>query len=341
MMTSEDVPVAKVNTKSLMLRVLLVTVLTTILVLMLVYPFGMSGRPWSELFNLGHAPSFFATFLVFAGLLDPARIGLPGSWHKILPLTGHRLLALAFFLFGIGVVCEVLQGFVGRLPSVSDVLANVSGLCAGLCWSLSRIRTDQSSRKALSLLTAGLLIAPSYSPIAELHDCYLQYQEFPLLSSFERERELHTWYAHEATIDASTVWATQGVKSLRVRGLAGTKHPGANFSEPIADWHEFAALELDVFNPAEKPMTLHITISDEQHAASGYAHSDRFSTSAELPPGKHVPIRIELGDVQSAPESRQIDLSQIKSLNLFVVRPESDFEFLMDNVRLTDRIGNP
>ena len=66
-----------------------------------------------------------------------------------------------------------------------------------------------------------------------------------------------------------------------------------------------------------------------------------YSTSAKLPPGKHVPIRIELADAQSAPESRQIDLSQMKSLNLFVFRPESDFEILVDNVRLTDRIGNP
>jgi hypothetical protein len=337
MTTSEDLPVAAITAKSLLLRVVPAAAFAGILVVALVYPFPWSGRPSSELFNLAHAPSFFAAFTLLAGLLDPVSIGLPESWYKILPMSGGRLLVLASLLFMIGAVCEVMQGFVGRLPSVSDLLANVSGLFAGLCWSLSRIRIDQASRSGLPILAAGLLIVPSCSPILEMHDCYLQHQEFPLLSSFERTRELHTWYAHEATLDTSVIWATHGAKSLRVRGLTGTKFPGANFSEPVANWQSFSALELDVFNPGGTPLTLRITVSDEAHANSGYAHTDRFADSVELPPGKHVPVRIKLADVQSAPESRQMDLSQINSLNLFVQSPESDFELMIDNVRLTER----
>ncbi len=334
----EDLPTSRAITKSLGLRLLLVTVIAAILLTMLVYPFSQSGRQWKELFNLAHAPAFFAVLMFVAGLLDPHCIGLPKSWTGILPLDTARLMILAMLLMMMGVVCEVMQGFVGRLPSVSDVLANASGLCAGVFWCLSRKRNDHSGRIGLSLMAAGLLIGPGWSPIFELHDCYLQHQEFPRLASFERTAELHIWAGHEATIESSTAWATHGSTSLRVQGMAGVRYSGANFYEPVADWHEFTKLKLDLFNPGDKPITLSITICDTMHASSGWAAADRFFKAIELPPGVHVPVSVELAEVQSAPATRPMDLSRIASLNLFIVRPDEDFVLLVDNVRLADRV---
>ena len=247
-----------------------------------------------------------------------------------------RLIVLASVLLVLGGICEVLQQFVGRATSLSDMLANGCGLLASLCWCVGRLVNSQSKKLIASIMTAALLLIPSWSPGFELRECVLQRNEFPLLASFERPRELNAWFAHEATIEQSTTWYCDGSASMQVNGLAGTKHPGANFQGLISDWHEFTALELDVFNPGDKPLSLRFSIFDSHHHASGYDPAERFGQTAELPAGEASHIRIDLADVRNAPADRVMDMSHIQSLNLFVVRPDADFAFLVDNVRLTN-----
>jgi len=315
-------------------RLLSVGGVACLLSIVLLFPFPQSGRHWTELFNLAHAPSFLLAYLLVVGLFDPSCIGFPKSWHRILPLGAGRLIVLASVLLVLGVACEMLQGFVGRSPSVSDVIANGCGVVAGMFWCLSRHCRARACRTGVSLITVGLLIAASWSPIFELYDCYLQHQDFPLLASFERPREMHMWYSHEAAIHRTTTWSTQGSASLCVRGSAGTEYPGAKLQWPINNWNEATALEMDVFNPGDTPLKLSISIADRLHAASGNATTDRFGTSVELLPVKDVHIRIELADVRNAPASRRMDMTRIESLNLFIVRPETDVVFMVDNLRL-------
>ena len=336
MTQNELLPAPTGNDQFYRRRMLVVATIAGILAMVLVYPFSLPGRHWSELFNLAHAPWFFVAFLLVAGLFDPSSIGFPKTWRRILPLGAVRLLILVIALTAFGASCEVLQGFVGRSPTASDIVANGCGLFAGLFWCLNRQRTERAGRIGFSLIAAGLLIVVSWSPILELHDCFRQHQDFPLLASFERPKELHAWYAHEATIDQSTAWSTRGSASMRVQGSAGTAYPGVNFQWPIADWHGWTALEFDVFNPCDKQLKLRIKVTDKLHAATDFAATDRYTTSVELPPGKHVCIRIELADVKKGPVTRPMDLSQIESMNLIIVRPKTDFVFMIDNVRLTD-----
>ncbi|MCA9011442.1 MAG: hypothetical protein KDB01_16935 [Planctomycetaceae bacterium] len=337
MLQAEEFAPLKSETNSYLLRFLLVLGTAALLAAVLVYPFPWSGRQSSEIFNLAHAPSFLAVLLLVAGLLDPSSIGLPKSWHRILPLNRSRLIVVGILLLLVGGLCEFIQGYVGRSPSVSDVLANASGLSAGVSWCLSRKRIDQAGRVGLKLTSAVLLIAPSWSPIFELHECSLQQKEFPLLASFERERELGIWYAHEAMIKRSTDWATLGSASLQIHGSAGAKYSGANLLEPVSDWHEFSMLKFDVLNPGDTPLTLTVVIHDTLHVSSGYDRNDRFSRTVELPPGKHITVDVPLADVQAAPATRLMDLSQIASLNLYVAHPQADFVLNIDNVCLANQ----
>lgn len=332
---ADDSSSLKSRTYPYLLRLLLLAGMAVFLALVLIYPFPCSGRQWSELFNLAHAPSFLAVLLFVAGLLDPSSIGLPEAWHRIWPLNRSRLIVVGVLLLLVGGLCEFVQGYVGRSPSVGDLLANASGLSAGLSWSLSRKRMNQPGRAGLILTAAVLLIAPSWSPIAELHECGLQQKEFPLLASFERERELRIWYAHEATIKRSTDWATMGSTSLQIHGSSGAKYSGANLIEPVSDWHEFSMLKFDVLNPGARPLMLSVVIHDALHVSSGYNRNDRFSRTFELPPGKHITVGVPLADVRAAPAKRLMDLSQIASLNLYVANPQADFVLNIDNVYLS------
>lgn len=315
-------------------RILLVGGVACLLTIVLLFPFPLSGRHWTELFNLAHAPSFLLAFLLVVGLFDPSCLGFPKSWHRILPLGPGRLIGLVSALLVLGVACEMLQGFVARSPSVSDVIANGCGVVAGMFWCLSRQFRARACRTGFSLIAVGLLIAASWPPIFELYDCCLQRQDFPLLASFERPREMHIWSAHEAAIHQTTTWSTDGSASLCVQGVAGTEYPGAKLLWPLSNWEEFSALQMDVFNPGDRPLKLSISIADTFHAASGNATTDRYGTSVELPSGQHVRVRIGLADVRNAPASRRMDMTRIESLNLFIVRPESDVMFLVDNLRL-------
>jgi hypothetical protein len=317
------------------LRWAVVACVAAVLSSVLLFPFSQTGRHWSELFNLAHATSFFVAFLFAAAIMDPASIGLPSSWPRILQLGVRRLLILASVLLGLGSLCEVLQQFVGRSASLSDMLANCCGLIAGMFWCLGRLASNRRRRIAASLMTGCLLLIPSWSPAFELLECRKQNLEFPLLASFERPRELNAWQGHEATVTQSTAWHSDGSASMQVHGLAGTKHPGAKFLGLISDWHQFGTLELDVFNPGDEPLSLRISIFDRHHYHSGYDPKDRFGKAVELPVGQATHIRIELADIKHAPANRLMDLSQLECVNLFVVRPETEFVFMVDNVRLT------
>ncbi len=320
------------------LRWLVVACVAGSLSSVLLFPFSQTGRHWSELFNLAHAPSFFLAFLFAAAIMDPASIGLPGSWPRILRMGLARLLILASVLLVVGALCEILQQFVGRSTSLSDILCNGCGLIAGMFWCLGRLAIHKTMRTAASLMSVSLLLIPSWSPAFELLECRKQKLEFPLLASFERQRELNAWKAHEATIEQSTTWHSDGTASMQVNGLAGTKHPGASFLGLISDWHQFAALELDVFNPGEKPLSLRISIFDRHHYTSSHDPADRFGRAIELPAGEATHIHIELADVKHAPADRLMDISQLECMNLFIVRPKTDIAFLVDNVRLVGEV---
>jgi len=332
---TETTPVPFNSHSSPWRRLVLVALLGVGLAVVLVYPFSMNSRVWSELFNLAHAPSFFAAFLLLAGILDPSCIGLPDSWHRLCVLGTSRLILLAGALAIIGIICELLQGLVGRSPGVGDVLANGCGLLAALFWCLSRSTKRRVVQTRLTLIAAGLLLLPSWSPFAELYDCFLQQRAFPILASFERPREIHTWLARQATIERTTEWSSHGAASMKVHGRSGAVYPGANFQWPIMDWRGFETLEFDLLNPSEKPLRLEINVWDVAHASSGYAPADRFHTSIVLIPGEPTAVQIQLAEVRDAPHTRHMDLSRICSLNLFTVRPEVEVVFLVDHIRLT------
>ena len=334
MMRPESLLVPQNNAQSYWMRVLLVASVAFLLAIVLLFPFPLSGRHWSEAFNLAHAPAFLVVFLLVAGLCDPVCIGFPKSWHSILPLGTLRVLVLASVLLVLGVGCEVLQGFVERSPSLSDVVANGCGLVAGMFWCLSRQSMAPAGRMGLSLIAGRLLLAASWSPILELYDCYLQHQDFPVLASFERPRELHIWCAKESIIRSSTAWSTMGSASMRVEGSAGTMFSGACLQWPIKNWDKFTALEMDVFNPGDKHLTLRISIADNLDAASDHAPTDCFGTSVELPSQKQVHVRIELAAMRHPLATRPMDITQIESLDLLIVRPETDVVFMVDSIRL-------
>jgi hypothetical protein len=316
-------------------RMLGFVLVTTCLIVALVYPLPFYGRQWSAVFDLAHSLTFFTVFVLIVGLLDPARIGLSSMSVAIFSLTASRLNLLFVTLFAGGVLCEIAQTLVQRQPTFNDVLANGAGLLAGLLFCRSSITTAAMTRIVLITLAIGCIIAPCVGPIRELIECRRQQQDFPLLASFERPRELTAWKAHDATMSCSQEWAADGVASMKITASNNT-YPGAEMVWPINDWDSQSYLTIDLHNPESSSAEIGISVFDSLHAQSNFDPSDRFGTSVVVAPRSSTTVTLTLAEVQSAPRTREMDMAQIASLNIFLIDPRPGHSFYVDNVRLAD-----
>jgi hypothetical protein len=75
---------------------------------------------------------------------------------------------------------------------------------------------------------------------------------------------------------------------------------------PLYDWTGFTTLNIDAFNPQDKPVTYHLAVAD--------GRSFQYETSGELVPKKVTNVSINLSDLLQA----RLDLSAIRSLSLAV-----------------------
>lgn len=299
----------------------------------LIVPFPISGRHWNAIFDLAHAPAFFLIFLLIAGVLDPVSIGFSRNSRALLRLTRQRLLLLSGLLFMGGVGCEVAQKFVERHPSMSDIIANSAGLMAGTLYCFS-LRIHQRWSLLLGVPLAALIVLfPCVTPVLELIECGRQRQEFPLVASFERTRELAAWTSHGATISCDTTWASHGTQSMQISSLS-EHQPGAVMVWPIRDWSAYSTLQFELFNPQSRNVTVGITISDDDHVRNLWEPSDRFNWSVELMPLEVKTVSISLQDVASSPLTRMMNLTQLSNLNIFMTNATPESKLYVDGIHL-------
>ncbi|MEQ9410359.1 MAG: hypothetical protein RIK87_21670 [Fuerstiella sp.] len=309
----------------------LAAVLALVLAGGLVLPFPLHGRLWAEIFDLAHAPAFFATLLCLVGFFDPAAAGVPSA-QTLVPMTFHRAVLVALGLTFVGLTGEFLQKFANRTPSWGDVAANSAGLLAALFWIAAF--TQQRGRRVLLLVAAvSMLSLISLDPILQIEDCVQQIRSFPLLASFERNRELGGWWPEEAEIERSREWASDGQYSLKIMTRPAW-FTGASMECLNRDWTTCRRLLLDIFNPQKETLTLTIKLYDQKHKADGFESNDRFEHSVVVPPDSRITVSIPFADVTAAPEYRDMQLNNMAGIELFSVNTRQPHVYFVDHVRL-------
>jgi hypothetical protein len=229
---------------------------------------------------------------------------------------------------GCGVLTEILQAVVGRHPSWLDLAANVLGAAAGVLWML-RATAESAARRRLTAGVVSLLAVAWTVPVLVFVDACLQRYEMPRLASLEHFLELTRWDCHESRIRRVSEHATHGERALRVELLAGS-FASVALKSPVPDWSQYDELVMDLTLPAGEPLELAVKIEDEMH---NYEAEDRFNLCLHLRPGRQE-VRIPLADVAAAPRQREMDLQQIRRLEIFVVDLKTVRTFYLDNVRL-------
>lgn len=281
-------------------------------------PDWLSPPLYRACWNLGHI-AFFAVSLHLVCRLWPVRSWLAALLWLLLVFVG-------------GMLIEWLQTKVGREASWLDVGNNLLGAGLGLFWSMTARPWVWLARAALTMLLAWPLISVARIALVQWESA----QQFPLLAGFEQERELIRW---DGLVERVEQAATQGNYALQMT-FGTRRYSGVSLNWFLGDWRGYKALSFDVFNPHDDNLPLMIRIHDLAHDLGDMAYDDRFNRHLVIAPGANR-IRIDLAEVQKAPESRQMALHQLRAIGFFTVQLPQPRQIYLDNLRLEVADENP
>lgn len=148
-----------------------------------------------------------------------------------------------------------------------------------------------------------------------------------LLSGFESPAELARWETNGASLEQSTLYATEGRYAAKMTWQAGTEAPTVKLVKAFRakqlprDWSTSSQLAFDVFNPSSDDQRLLIQLKDQEEY--------RFKHVVRIPATQSKAVSIPMAVMAGA-----IDLKHIVHLNLFQWQPEKEVTLFVDNVRL-------
>ncbi len=304
-------------------------------------PISTSTELDRRLLSALHAPAFAVLALlvrtVLAGHLGAARPRSAGPRLPPLALDAAAFAAAAVA----GVLFELAQIAGPRSAELFDLAADMSGAAGGLmlraAWRAPRENRRALSgaiaRVALAGAGAGLLAVPALPAAVRAAQMKTRDRALPMLGAFEEPWELGFWRARRGEL--AIVPPLPGWTGASGRGVACVRHwtrtwPGLTIPEPPPDWSGYDRLVVEAFNLAGKPVTLHVRIDD---APDGLGYFDRYNDAFELPVGPSR-IVIDLGDVRAAPRTRDLDLTHVTQLALFLERPQEPLTLCFDRIRL-------
>ena len=300
----------------------------TILIFLLLSVFGGPGlrqlRSLEALWNMGH---IFLFALIAWTLLKGKRFKTKSF--------GWQTLHLSLITMIIGITIEFLQYQLSSgNPDLGDLGRNFIGSALPLVFG--HLKGLHKQTRFFMQLIVLILIAIQIKPVVlmALDECRGLIQ-FPELSDFESTIELSRWSEGGANVSISDQYVIHGKHALKVR-FNTDQYSGVSLDYFPSDWSGYKFLRFSVYNPDQQALKLVCRIHDSQHNKNGFKYSDRFSQEIRFHPGWNL-IQIDLKDVQHAPKSRKMKLTQIQNWALFAVRLPVQQEIFLDHLFLANR----
>ena len=277
-----------------------------------------SSRSFKNFWNVGHVV-FFALFSY--QLLIHGRLFRNKSFFQNLFLCLFISTILGFFI-------EFAQNGFNREVDINDLWRNLLGASIG--FFLSPMASNKLTKTIVLYFLAAILILQSIPWFLVLADEIKANLTFPVLSDFESEVEATRWSGN-AAFTINDEMAFSGDHSLRV-DLGTEKYSGIGLRYFPKDWSEYQNLIFEIFNPGDN-LEINVRIHDRLHTQGEELYSDRFNRKLTLHKGWNT-INIELENVASAPVTRQMDLSSVSGLGVFVVEQSVAKRIYLDAVKL-------
>jgi VanZ family protein len=288
---------------------------------------------WDAFFNAGHTALFGVIALATLRILAVRRPGQPAAqaWWTAF-----------WFALGLGAATELLQFFQpSRDPSFEDFSRDFAG-AAGVLLVLAafprlagRHGPLRSGRQRLAAsATAVALFAAAGAYLAST---VVQYAErdarLPTLFALDGswwERRLVQEHDSRLVYGQRPPDAAWSAGPLARLDLQRGEFPGLELNEPYPDWRGYRALAFTVVSALDHPVALNIRIHDVHH---DNRFRDRFNRTLTIAPGANQVV-IAIDDIRRAPDRREMDLSQVRAILLFVHRPPAPLQLYLGPLRL-------
>ena len=308
-----------------MQRILRITAILFLLSLVVFATFHEPTRFAHTLQKLAHPVTFGAIALLFLTLLrgePPRRFG---SYVVAFVLT-----------VSCGAGTEVAQGFVGRDPSILDVLRDALGAITALAGFATLVpgtaARGRGLRRVMGAIVACTGLAIMVTPISICLAAYAHRDlRFPTLLEACAPLDRYFLSGGDAKIVPSIAPTTSPCgRVLRVE-LGSTRYAGITIDEPYPDWRTAHALVLDLRNPGEVDLSLVVRVHDRAH---NYQFQDRFNREFTLRAHEQLELTIPITEIEHAPASRLMDLSQIAGIIVFRDRGTTAGNFEVERILL-------
>ena len=303
-------------------RLILIGILITLSVL---FFWGGSGyyspRSFQAAWNLGHIIYFaLLAVVILAWLREKSR-------HPSI-----QILIVFGLTFAIGGLVELLQAGFQRTPDLGDLFRNLIGaLCGIVFWGPTFRKIATTTRRLFQIITIALIVFQIYPVGVALIDEHQARHQFPVLSDFESPLEIQRWQGDADFRIDHTVYQS-GQSSLRVN-LSTDQYSGVSLQYIPQNWHGFSQFQFCAYNPSVRPLSITCRIHDTIHTTGVQRYSDRFNRTYTLHQGWNT-ITIPLRDIQTAPDTRIMDLGHIRAIGIFATRLPHPRLMYIDDVKL-------
>jgi VanZ family protein len=224
-----------------------------------------------------------------------------GNWR-----TNVNKAILAFVAaLVLAVLSEAAQIPTSRNASWSDIISDATGAAIGLL-AIPTV-TDRARLKVISRVIAIILVVITAVPLIQVSAAYVERNSvFPIIYDGD--------------------WPTRS-EFMTLRGMA------IDFRNLYPDWRNYSTLSIDLDVLSDLPFQLTVRVHDKDHLRGSQPYSDRFNKRFDLEPGRNA-IEIPLGEIESSPRKRVMDLSRVDGLVLFSNQDEEEHTVRLNRVWL-------
>ena len=279
---------------------------------------------WREALNSSHTIAFgFISFAISYRLSISKQFS-----NKIIMYVVVFVMAMA-----LGFIVEAVQSLTSRDADLSDILRNMVGILAGLCFA-SVVHEKNMLRKraiVLRLLIGSCLLLIGLYPLIQLSWHYMERAKaFPLITDFDAQ-----WSSSFIRFNNAEILRGSETKQGKKTGLYLVrfnegKYPGISVIEPEPDWSEYHNLHLTVFSGYEKSVDLGLRVHDKMH---NQKHEDRFVKKLQIEKGLNE-IVIPLNEIKHKPLGRELDLMNVTGVILFSNKLKDSLQIEFSNIYL-------
>ncbi len=296
-------------------------------VFLFLFPFPSGGNKflWKHVFDAGHFAMFF---LLCVGIY---------LWLRQQATPAKEIIRSLFFSTLVAASIEIIQPLTGRSASFVDLLNGFLGALTAsyLLAVFERVGLRYTIPRALLLgiLVQAVVLIPSYQAWRALE---IRDQHFPQLGYFDKPQSLSVWRSMNSKNNPTPA-------KTRLVLLPG-EHPspalwvssfqdtwsGVYYDGGAQDWSAYRFLVFETFNPQDEALEISLRVDDTEDCQK---YANRFNRTIRIAPGHDVQ-RLDLDDIRRGPESRELNLREIRFLYVFRNKDAKSTQFALNDVRL-------